>query len=38
MNYVSFCLRLWMLRLAGFRPVCDVTHSRAEIRLCHALS
>lgn len=38
MNSVSFCLRVRMLRLAGFRPVYDVTHRRAEIRLCHALS
>ena len=38
MNSVSFCLRLWMLRLAGFRPLYDVTQSLADIRLCHALS
>jgi hypothetical protein len=33
MNYVRFCLRLRTLRRAGFRPVVDRVHGRADIRL-----
>ena len=33
MNYVRLCLRLRTLRRAGFRPVVDFVHGRADIRL-----
>ena len=33
MNYVRLCLRLRTLRRAGFRPVVDCVHGRADIRL-----
>jgi hypothetical protein len=33
MNYVRLCLRMRTLRRAGFRPVVDPVHGRADIRL-----
>lgn len=33
MNYVRLCLRVRMLRRAGFRPVVDRVRGRADIRL-----